>query len=180
MQQTCGQRSVMSVGGKRRALAFYFSVRTCYMFLISKCTRWSDLGLCMTSGLAKRVPLRIAAFRVLNVFGRKIRQNSPLRSGIFFASPEVMHRPRSHSPLHFDKGNIWQMSTVKQNAYARRLRPIDMLKCWPQVCRVKITFRLLQANRFVSTRTNSMKRLVHRDLLRIRVLLRNIQPHLKH
>jgi len=107
MQQTCGQRSVMSVGGKRRALAFYFSVRTCYMFLISKCRRWSDLGLCMTSGLAKRVPLHIADFRFLNVFGRKIRQNSPVRSGIFFAGPEVMHRPRSHSPLHFDKGNIW-------------------------------------------------------------------------
>jgi len=39
----------MAAGGKRRALAFYFSVRICYMFLMSKCRRESDLGLCMTS-----------------------------------------------------------------------------------------------------------------------------------
>jgi len=52
----------------------------------------------MTSGLAKRMTLRSADFQVFNVFGRKIRQNSPLRSGILFASPEVMHKPRSHSP----------------------------------------------------------------------------------
>jgi len=55
---------------------------------------------------AKRMQLRSADFRFLNVFGRKIRQNLPLHSGILFASSEVMHRPRSHSPLHFDKGNI--------------------------------------------------------------------------
>jgi len=60
----------------------------------------------MTSGLAKRIPLCSADFKILNVFGRKIRQSSPLHSGILFASPEVMHRPRSHSPLQFDKGNI--------------------------------------------------------------------------
>jgi len=45
---------------KRRALAFYFSesVRICYMFLISKYRRESDLGLCMASWLAKRMWLR--------------------------------------------------------------------------------------------------------------------------
>jgi len=105
-QQTCGQRSGMAARGKRRALVFLFFVLICYMFLISKCRGWSDLHLCMTSGLAKRVPLHSADLQFSNVFGRKIYQNSPLRSGIFFASPEVMHRPRSHSPLHFDMGNI--------------------------------------------------------------------------
>jgi len=44
----------------------------------------------MTSGLAKRMPLRSANFLFSNVFGRKIRQNSPLRSDILFASTEVM------------------------------------------------------------------------------------------
>jgi len=34
MRQTCGQRSSMPAGGKRRALAFYISIRICYMFLI--------------------------------------------------------------------------------------------------------------------------------------------------
>ena len=110
MRQTCGQRPGMAAGGKRRApLGFYFSGRALAfftMFLIPKCRGLWDLVVCMTSGLTKRMRLRSADFRFLNVFGRKIRQNSPLRSGTLFASPEVMHRPRSHSPLHFDYGNI--------------------------------------------------------------------------
>jgi len=36
-RQTNGQRSGMAAVGKRRALAFYFLVRICYMFCISKC-----------------------------------------------------------------------------------------------------------------------------------------------
>ena len=52
-------------------------------------------------------------FRFLNVFGRKICHNSLLRIGILFPSPEVMHTPRSHPPLHFDKGNIQQVVTGK-------------------------------------------------------------------
>jgi len=52
----------MAAGGKRRAIALYFPVRICYMFLKSKCTGESDLGLCMTSVLAKRMPLRSADF----------------------------------------------------------------------------------------------------------------------
>jgi len=36
-RQTCGHRSSRVAGSKRRALAFYFSVRIWYMFLISKC-----------------------------------------------------------------------------------------------------------------------------------------------
>jgi len=47
-RQTCGQRSGMAAGSKRRVLAFSFSIRICYMFLISKCREKSDLGLCMT------------------------------------------------------------------------------------------------------------------------------------
>jgi len=67
-----------------------------------KCRRESDLGLCTTSGLAKRMLLHGADFRFKNVFGRKIDRKSALRSGIPFASPEVVHRPRSNSLLHFD------------------------------------------------------------------------------
>jgi len=44
-RQTCGQRSSRAAGGKRRALAFYFSVRIFYVFLSSKCRGESDLGL---------------------------------------------------------------------------------------------------------------------------------------
>jgi len=38
---------------------------------MSKCRGESDLGLCMTSGLAKRIRLRSGVFRFKNSFGRK-------------------------------------------------------------------------------------------------------------
>jgi len=60
------------------------------MFLISKCREKSDLGLCMSSVLAKRMPLRSADFWFKNVSGRKIRWKSALRSGILFASTKLM------------------------------------------------------------------------------------------
>jgi len=44
-------QSDMAVGGK---LTFYFPGKICFIFLISKCRGESDLGLCMSSGLAKR------------------------------------------------------------------------------------------------------------------------------
>jgi len=109
-RQTCGQRSSMSAGSKRRALAFYFSIRICDK---SKCRGESGLGLCTTSVLVKRMPLRSVDFRLKNVFRRKICRNLPMRGGILFASIEVVHRPRSDSPLHFDIRNIWQIRTQK-------------------------------------------------------------------
>jgi len=51
-----------------------------------------------------------------NVFRRKICQILPMHRGIRFASTELVHRPRSDSPLHSDVGNIWQIRTQKQNA----------------------------------------------------------------
>jgi len=51
--------------------------------------------------------------RLKNAFGRKIRRNSPLCGGIAFASPEVVHRPKSDSPQHFDIRNIFQIGTEK-------------------------------------------------------------------
>jgi len=48
----------------------------------------------MTSGLAKRRLQRSADFPFLDVFGRKIRWKTAMRSDIIFASPEVIHRPR--------------------------------------------------------------------------------------
>ena len=59
-QPTCGQRSSMSAKSKRRAPAFYFSIRICRIFLTSKCRRELDLGLCITSALAKKCYCRVA------------------------------------------------------------------------------------------------------------------------
>jgi len=58
MRQTCGQRSNMAAASKCRALAVYFSVRICYMLLISKCKGEYDLGLCVNLGM---LPLLLAA-----------------------------------------------------------------------------------------------------------------------
>jgi len=83
---------------KCRALAFVFSVRLCYMFLILK-GRWkSDLGLCITLVLAKRRPLHSADFRRILRPNKFLNQKSALRSGILFASTKLMHKPRFDSP----------------------------------------------------------------------------------
>jgi len=50
---------------------------------------------------------------------------------------------------------------------------------WLQVFRVKITFTVLPTNRLVSTTKKSIKCVVNWIPLRIRVLSRNTQPHLK-
>jgi len=102
-RQTCGQRSSRAAESKRRALEKYFSERICYdIFLISKCRGDRDLGLCTTSGLAFGEPRRSGDFRKKNVFRRGKNRISSLRYGSPNASPEVVHRPRSESPLHFD------------------------------------------------------------------------------
>jgi len=64
---------------------------------------------------------------------------------------------------------------------ARRLLPADMHDRWLQVCRVKITFRLLPTNCFVSATINLVKCLVNWIPLRIRVRSKNneTQPHLE-
>jgi len=50
---------------------------------------------------------------IINVFVRKIRRKLVLRSGVLFASTEVMRRLRSDSPLHFDILNTYQIRTGK-------------------------------------------------------------------
>ena len=63
---------------------------------------------------------------------------------------------------------------------SRRLLPAAMLECWPQVCRIKITFGLLLTDWFVSTKKNSMKCLVNWISLEFRVRSRNTKnPNLK-
>ena len=66
--QTCGQRLSSVAESKRRAPVIYFSVRIRYVFLILNCRRETDLGVCITSVLAKRMRLCIGEFRFKNVF----------------------------------------------------------------------------------------------------------------
>ena len=71
----------------------------------------SDLGLCMISVLSKGMQPRSADFGFTNVFGRRMRWKLALRSGVLFASTEVMHTPRSDFSLHSDIENIYQIRT---------------------------------------------------------------------
>ena len=64
---------------------------------------------CMISELAKRMRLHNADFLFESVFGRRIHRKSALCSRILCESTEVMHKPRSDSPLHFDIMNIYQL-----------------------------------------------------------------------
>jgi len=105
-RQTCGQRSSQAAESKLRSLGNCVSRRICYMFQISKCRGDWDLGLCTTSGLAFGEPQRNGDFWAKHVFRRRINQILPLRCGSPNASPEVVHRPRSQSPLHFHIRNI--------------------------------------------------------------------------
>jgi len=104
-RQTCGQRSSRVAESKRRALGNYFSERICYVFLISKCGGDRDLGLCTTSVLTFGEPQRNGKIRLFLHWNRIFFRKSPLRYGSPNASTEVVHRPRSRSPLHFDTRN---------------------------------------------------------------------------
>jgi len=84
----------------------FCAVRICDMFLVSKCRGESDLSLCMTPGLAKRMPLCSANFRRFLRPNTCQNRKSALRSGILFASSEFLHGPRSDSPLNFNTGSL--------------------------------------------------------------------------
>ena len=101
-RQTCGKRSSMVAGSKRRVLAFHFSVRILYVFLMSKCRGVSDLGLCTFLVITKRMQLRSGDFRFKNTFYRIICRKLPLHNRTLFVSAGKVYKPRPDSPLHFD------------------------------------------------------------------------------
>jgi len=62
-RHTYGQHSSRAAERKRRAIGNYFSEQMCYMFLVSKCGRDQDLGLCTTLVLACGEPQRNGKIR---------------------------------------------------------------------------------------------------------------------
>jgi len=92
----------------------------------------------------------VATFNQENVFGSKFAGIRHCAVAFFrqsaSASAEVVHRPRSVSPLLFDPRNIWQIRTENSNANARRLLPAVLLERWSHVCCVKITLALRLTN----------------------------------
>ena len=123
-RQTCGQLSGMTAASKRRVLVFDFSTLICYMVPFSKCRGEWDLDLCTTLGLAKRMLLRSGEFwRILRPNPFKHRKSVP-RSRILFASPGVMHRPRSDYPLHFDIRIIYCSKFVRKLENKMLIQPV--------------------------------------------------------
>ena len=106
MRQTCGQRSSMAAESTRRALGNYFSERVCYMFPMSKCSGEWNLGLCTTLVLWFGEPQRKGKIRIKNVFLDRKNRILHLRWGSQNERNEVVRRPRSQSPLHFDIRNM--------------------------------------------------------------------------
>ena len=97
------------------------SMRICYMSWISKCRADWDLGLWTTSGLAFGKPQRNGKIRFVLRRNTFFSRKSPLRSGSPNASPDVVHRPRSQSLLHFDIRNIQQIRTQNWFPIASRM-----------------------------------------------------------
>jgi len=112
-QQTCGQRSSMAAGRKLRVPSFYFPIRFCYVFLISRCRGESDLDLRTTWVLVNRMPLWIGESGLILRPNTFLNRNPPMRSGILSAGTQIVHRPRSNSLLNFDLGNILQNRVEK-------------------------------------------------------------------
>jgi len=85
------------------------------MFYESNCGEESDIGLCKISRHAEKVHLRSADFRQILWPNTFFDLKSALRSRTIFASPEVVHRPRSELLLLFqvDPQNICQIHLQK-------------------------------------------------------------------
>jgi len=103
IRQTCGQRSNRAAESKRRALENCFSERICYMFLITKCRGDRDLGTVHNFGICVRrtdAQWRLPKKTCFDAGKIRFCHCAPN------ARAEVVHRPSSRSPLHFDIRNI--------------------------------------------------------------------------
>ena len=134
-RQTCYHRSSRVAESKHWALAFDFSVRIWYMFFIPKSRVESDLGLCMISVLAMRMRLCSANFRRILRSNSFWNRKSALCGRIFFASTEIMHRPRSNFPLHIFCLFVCLGLILRTHAkFVCKIKMLALGVCFPQPC----------------------------------------------
>ena len=107
--------------GARDAYKFYYSVRISYEFLISDCRGDSDLGLCTSWHLAKKMPLRSGRICFQQANRRNSEPIRPLRSGIFFARCQDVHRRQACSALQIDIRNLYDIHTQTKIPIMQRL-----------------------------------------------------------
>jgi len=121
-RQTYGHRSSRVAGSNCLALAFWFSVR----IWILKCRGQSDLGLWMTSVLAKRTRLQSADIRRILRPNMFLKRKSALYGCILFTSTKVMHRPRSVFTLHIGIKNTYKICMPNSFFKKNKLLPLDV------------------------------------------------------
>jgi len=108
-RQTCGQRSSRAAGGKRRVLAFCISYEFGTCSENQKCRGDWDLGLCTTSGFAKKCSCALPTSEKFCGQTRFLIGSRYCATAFFLQVPklqkecgtEVVHKPGSNSPLHF-------------------------------------------------------------------------------
>jgi len=153
----------MAAGSKRWALAFYFPVRICYMFFISKYRSESDLGLCTTSGLAKRMQL------LGGDFWRILRPNTFLNWNMLLRIQVGIFLQVLRSCTNLNMSLLYILMWEIHSKFVWKNRMLALSVCFPQSCssagcRVTMSRSRLgyyQTNFLVFTETNSMKRVVN-------------------
>jgi len=97
------------------------------MFLKSKCRGKSDLGVCMTSVLAKGMQPRSANFRRILQPNTLLHWKSALRSRILFASTKVMH-------THLDPTFLYILILRTYTKFVWKNKMLALGACFPQPC----------------------------------------------
>jgi len=97
------------------------------MFQVSTCRVESDLGLHMTSVLAKKMPLRSADFRRIMRRNTFFNRKSALRSGILFTRTNV---PKSCVDL--DPTLLYTLILESYSKFVRKNEILALGVCFPQ------------------------------------------------
>ena len=175
MRGTCHQRS--NSWGKRKALAFYFFVRTWYVFLISKFQLRSirNFGTCNKQFVCAVV-----------TSDYKTRSAARFVASCHHAAALFLQVSKLCTNLDQTLLYILIYGTYSKFVWTKKMPAPGI--CFPQSSssagRIFASWRscldhVIPTNCFFSTRTRSTKCLVNWFLLRIRVHSKNTQPYLK-
>ena len=175
----CGQPAASARAGCGKQTAFYFPIIICYVFLISRCRGESDLGLCMTSVLSKRMQLHSADSDLKTCLAAKFVGSWHDAAVFFLQVPKSCTDTDLILLYILILGTYSKFDRNKKKASARCLIAVAIHKLLLQAGCVKISFGWLPNNWFVSTKTKSMKCFVNWIPLKPHVCLDQTQSCLK-
>jgi len=126
IRQTCSVHTSRAAGGKRQALALYCCMRILYMFWRSKCRGESDLCLCTTPELAKRMRLCSADFRLKPCLAAKFVGSRHCAAAFFLQIPKLC------TDLDWTLLCILIMKTYTKFVWKNKILALGV--CLPQPC----------------------------------------------